>query len=83
MDGAYDGEPTYDLLIQRTLGLPLPDLVALGEAAISRYKRIIGLIFLYCWRLLAAIEGYLALRNCSNSANGPAAASGNTIDALC
>lgn len=85
-DGAYDGEPTYDLLIQRSQDLPLPELVvpprarsversgptraqsqrdrhiatiaahgrmswqkssgynrrALGEAAISRYKRIIG-----------------------------------------
>ncbi len=85
-DGAYDGEPTYDLLLQRTQDLPLPEVVvppraksversgptsarsqrdrhiatiaehgrmswqkssgynrrALGEAAISRYKRIIG-----------------------------------------
>lgn len=85
-DGAYDGEPTYDLLIQRSQDLPLPEVVvppragsversgptrarsqrdrhiaamadhgriswqkssgynrrALVEAAISRYKRIIG-----------------------------------------
>jgi hypothetical protein len=85
-DGAYDGEATYDLLIQRPQDLPLPEVVvppratsversgptsargqrdrhiatiaeygrmswqkssgynrrALGEAAISRYKRIIG-----------------------------------------
>lgn len=26
-DGAYDGEPTYDLLIQRPQGLPLPEVV--------------------------------------------------------
>ncbi len=26
-DGAYDGEPTYDLLIQRTQGLPLQEAV--------------------------------------------------------
>ncbi|MCP4306674.1 MAG: IS5 family transposase [bacterium] len=85
-DGAFDGEATYNLLIQRTQGLPLPEVVvppragsvgrsgptsahgqsdrhiatiaehgrmswqkssgynrrALVEAAISRYKRIIG-----------------------------------------